>query len=83
MMLDGPMHGEAFAAYAEQCPAPILRPGDVVIMDNLSSHKGERMHKAIERREATPLFLPPCSPDFNPFEMVFAKIKARLRKATA
>ena len=83
MMLDGPMHGEAFAAYVEQCLAPILRPGDCVIMDNLSSHKGERVRRAIERRGATLLFLPPYSPDFNPIEMAFAKIKALLCKAAA
>ena len=78
MMLDGPMHGEAFAAYAEQYLAPILRPGDFVIMDNLSSHKGERVRRAIERQGATLLFLPPYSPDLNPIEMAFAKIKALL-----
>ena len=63
MVLDGPMHGEAFAAYVEQFLAPILRTGDVVIMDNLSSHKGARVRQAIEQRGATLLFLPPYSPD--------------------
>ena len=83
MMLDGPMHGEAFAAYVEQCLAPLLCTGDVVIMDNLSSHKGERVRQAIERQGARLLFLPPYSPDFNPIEMAFSKIKALLRKAAA
>jgi transposase len=83
MMLDGPMHGEAFAAYAERCFAPILRAGDVVVRDNLSSHKGERVRQAIERQGARLLFLPPYSPDFNPIEMAFAKVKALLRKAAA
>ena len=83
MVLDGPMHGEAFAAYVEQFLAPILRTGDVVIMDNLSSHKGARVRQAIEQRGATLLFLPHYSPDFNPIEMAFSKIKALLRKAAA
>lgn len=83
MMLDGPMYGEAFVAYVEQCLAPILRAGDIVIMDNLSSHKGERVRQAIEKQGARLLFLPPYSPDFNPIEMAFSKIKALLRKAAA
>lgn len=96
MMLDGPMHGEAFTAYVEQCLVPILNAGDAVIMDNLSSHKGERVRLAIERKGARLLFLPPYSPDFNPpygdchqspagqrIEMAFSKIKALLRKAAA
>lgn len=83
MMLDGPMHGEAFTAYVEQCLVPILNAGDTVIMDNLSSHKGERVRLAIERKGAKLLFLPPYSPDFNPIEMAFSKIKALLRRAAA
>jgi transposase InsO family protein len=64
-------------------PRPVLRPGDVVITDNLSSHKSERARRAIERRGAKLLFLPPYSPDFNPIEMAFAKVKALLCKAAA
>ena len=81
MVLDGPMHGDAFLAYVDQVLAPTLNPGDVVIMDNLPAHKSARIRDAIERTGARLRFLPPYSPDFNPIEMAFAKLKALLRKA--
>ena len=83
MLLDGPMNGDAFRAYAEQVLAPELRPGDVVVMDNLPSHKVSGIREAIEAAGARLLFLPPYSPDFNPIEMAFSKLKALLRKAAA
>jgi len=79
-VLDGPMNGEAFETYIETQLAPILARGDVVIMDNLSSHKSERVERLIRERGAWPLFLPPYSPDLNPIEMAFAKLKQLLRK---
>lgn len=82
MLLDGPMNGPAFLAYTEQVLAPELRPGDIVVMDNLPSHKIGGVREAIERAGARLLFLPPYSPDFNPIEMAFSKLKALLRKAT-
>lgn len=83
MLLDGPMNGPAFLAYAEQVLAPELRPGDIVIMDNLPSHKISGVREAIEKAGARLLFLPPYSPDFNPIEMAFSKLKAHLRAAKA
>ena len=83
MLLDGPMNGPAFLAYAEQVLAPALRSGDVVVMDNLPSHKISGVRDAIEKAGARLLFLPPCSPAFNPIEMAFSKLKALLRKAAA
>ena len=83
MMLDGPMNGAAFLAYVEQVLAPTLRPGDVVVMDNLPAHKSTPIRAAIEATGATLLYLPPYSPDFNPIENAFAKLKALLRKAEA
>lgn len=83
MLLDGPMNGPAFLAYTEQVLAPELRPGDIVVMDNLPSHKIGGVREAIERAGARLLFLPPYSPDFNPIEMAFSKLKALLRKAAA
>jgi transposase len=83
MMLDGPMNGDAFLAYVRDVLAPTLRFGDVVIMDNLPSHKVAGVREAIEAAGATLLYLPPYSPDFNPIEQAFAKIKALLRKAAA
>ena len=80
-VLDGPINREAFEAYVEQVLVPELRPGDVVIMDNLSSHKGSRVQEMIQAKGAELLFLPPYSPDFNPIEKVFSKLKALLRKA--
>ena len=83
MLLDGPMNGPAFLAYTEQVLAPELRPGDIVVMDNLPSHKISGVREAIERAGARLLFLPPYSPDFNPIEMAFSKLKALLRKVAA
>lgn len=79
--LDGPINREAFETYVEKVLAPDLRPGDVVIMDNLSSHKGDKVRELIEATGAKLRFLPPYSPDFNPIETAFAKLKALLRKA--
>lgn len=83
MVLDGPINGELFEAYVEQVLVPDLQPGDTVIMDNLGSHKGSAVREAIEAAGASLLYLPPYSPDFNPIEMAFAKLKAGLRKAAA
>lgn len=83
MVLDGPINREAFQAYVEQVLVRELRPGDIVIMDNLSSHKGQAVRQAIEAAGARLLFLPPYSPDFNPIENAFAKVKALLRAAAA
>jgi transposase len=80
-VLDGPINREAFETYVEKVLVPDLRPGDVVIMDNLSSHKGDKVRELIEAAGATLRFLPPYSPDFNPIENAFAKLKALLRKA--
>lgn len=81
VVFDQPINGEWFKAYVEQVLAPTLKPGDVVIMDNLSSHKGKAVRTAIRKAGAHLLFLPPYSPDLNPIEMVFAKLKSQLRKA--
>ena len=81
MMLDRAINGRSFEAYVEAFLVRALTPGDVVIMDNLGSHKGRRVRELIEAAGATLVFLPPYSPDFNPIEMAFAKIKALLRKA--
>jgi transposase len=83
MTLDGPMDGETFRAWTEQFLAPFLRPGDIVVMDNLPAHKVSGIRAAIEAQRALLLYLPPYSPDLNPIEMVFAKFKAALRKAAA
>jgi len=83
MVLDGPMTGAWFLAYVEQVLIPTLRPGDVVILDNLPSHKSVAAREAIEAAGARLLFLPPYSPDFNPIENAFSKLKALLRKAAA
>jgi transposase len=81
MVLDGPINGDWFEAYVAQVLLPTLRPGDVVIMDNLSSHKRASIKAMIEAKGAKLRFLPPYSPDFNPIEMAFSKLKALLRKA--
>lgn len=83
MVIDGAMNGEAFTAYAETLLAPTLGPGDIVVMDNLPAHKVKGARAAIERAGAILLFLPPYSPDFNPIEQAFSKLKALLRKAAA
>jgi transposase len=81
MVLDGPINGIWFQAYVEQVLVPALSPGDIVIMDNLGSHKGPKVRAAIEAVGAKLLYLPPYSPDFNPIENAFSKLKALLRKA--
>ncbi len=83
MVLDGPMHGQAFIAYVEQVLIPPLNPGDVVVMDNLPAHKPIAVREAIEAAGAELLYLPPYSPDFNPIEMAFSKLKAFLKKIAA
>jgi len=83
MTLDGAMNGAAFLAYVEQVLVPTLGPGDIVITDNLPAHKPDVIRRAIEAAGAEFLFLPPYSPDFNPIEMAFSKIKAHLKKAAA
>jgi transposase len=83
MVLDGPMDGAAFLAYVEQVLVPELRLGDIVVMDNLPAHKVTGVREAIETAGATLRYLPPYSPDFNPIEMAFSKLKALLRKAAA
>jgi transposase len=80
-VIDGPMNGNAFLAYVEQVLAPSLMPGDMVVLDNLSAHKVPGVREAIEAAGARLLYLPPYSPDFNPIEQLFAKLKALLRKA--
>jgi transposase len=80
MVLDGPINAAAFLAYVEQFLVPELSPGDIVVMDNLSSHKGKAIRRAIEAAGAELLYLPPYSPDLNPIENAFAKLKALLRK---
>jgi len=80
-VFNGPINGEAFTAYVEQVLAPTLVPGDVVILDNLGSHKGQAVRRAIRSAGAHMLFLPPYSPDLNPIEQVFAKLKHFLREA--
>jgi transposase len=80
-VLDGPINGESFSAYVEQVLAPTLNPGDIVVMDNLGSHKGKAINKAIRAKGARRFFLPQYSPDLNPIEQVFAKLKKLLRKA--
>ena len=80
-VLDGPINGEWFRAYVEQVLVPTLQPGDVVIMDNLGSHRGKAVRQAIRNAKAHLIFLPPYSPDLNPIEQVFAKLKTLLRKA--
>jgi transposase len=80
-VLSGPINREAFEAYLERVLVPGLRPGDVVAMDTLSSHKGPKVRALIEAAGARLLFLPPCSPGFNPIENAFARLKALLRKA--
>jgi transposase len=81
MVLDGPMNAAAFRAYVEQVLVPTLESGDIVVMDNLPAHKNAAIRNAIESKGATLRYLPPYSPDFNPIENAFAKLKALLRKA--
>jgi transposase len=81
-VFDGPINGETFQLYVEQVLVPSLEPGDIVIMDNLGSHRGQRVRSAIKGSGARLLFLPPYSPDLNPIEQVFAKLKHLMRKAS-
>lgn len=83
MVVDGPINGEFFLAYVRRVLVPVLRPGDRVIMDNLGSHKGAAVRAAIEAAGAELRFLPAYSPDLNPIENAFSKLKALLRKAAA
>ena len=80
-VVDGPINGAIFRAWVEQFLVPTLQPGDIVVLDNLGSHKGAAVRRAIRQAGAHLLFLPPYSPDLNPIEMVFAKLKTLLRKA--
>lgn len=80
-VFDGPINGECFRLYVEQMLVPCLRPGDIVIMDNLGSHKAEAIRAAIRKAGARLLFLPPYSPDLNPIEQVFSKLKHFMRIA--
>jgi len=82
-LLDGPIDGESFQLYVEKVLLPTLRPGDIVIMDNLGSHKGKAVRRLIRSAGAKLIFLPKYSPDLNPIEQVFAKLKHLLRKAAA
>ena len=82
-LLDGPIDGASFRAYVEKVLVPTLRPGDIVIIDNLGSHKGKAVRQAIRSAGAKLFFLPKYSPDLNPIEQVFAKLKHLLRKAAA
>ena len=81
LVVEGATTREVFETYIEQMLRPALRPGQVVVMDNLSSHKGERVHKLIEERGCKLLYLPPYSPDLNPIEEAFSKVKGLLREA--
>jgi transposase len=83
LVVDGPMRGEIFRAYVEQMLAPALSKGDVVVLDNLAAHKVAGVAEAIRAVGASLLYLPPYSPDLNPIEQLFAKLKALLRKAGA
>jgi putative transposase len=82
-LIDGPINGEAFLTYIEQVLVPTLKRGDIVIIDNLGSHKSKAVRRAIRSAGAKLFFLPPYSPDLNPIEQVFAKLKTLLRKAAA
>ena len=80
-VIDGPINGDSFLAYVEQVLVPTLKPRDIVVIDNLGSHKGKAVRRAIRAAGAKLFFLPPYSPDLNPIEQMFAKLKALLRKA--
>ena len=81
LVVDGPMNGQAFLVYVQEVLAPTLSEGDMVVIDNLPAHKVKGVRDAIEARGAKLIYLPPYSPDLNPIEMIFAKLKALLRKA--
>lgn len=80
-VIDGPINGAIFLVYIEKVLAPILRPGDIVVLDNLGSHKSKAARAAVRDRGAHMIFLPPYSPDLNPIEQVFAKLKHLMRNA--
>jgi transposase len=83
LVIDGPINGELFRAWVEQMLVPVLQPGDVVVLDNLRSHKVAGIEQAIRAAGAQLLYLPPYSPDYNPIEQVFSKLKTLLREAAA
>ena len=83
LLLDGPINATSFLAWVEQCLVPSLKFGDIVVLDNLGSHKGQAARKAIRAAGAKLIFLPPYSPDLNPIEQAFAKLKTLLRKVDA
>jgi transposase len=83
LVLDGAINGAAFLAYIEQILCPVLRPGDIVVCDNLASHKVSGVRDAVQARGASLLYLPPYSPDLNPIELAFSKLKRLLRSAAA
>ena len=83
MVLDGAMHGAAFLAYVEQALVPTLKPGDIVVMDNLPARRSAAVREAIRRAGAERRFLPPYGPDFNPMETAFFKFKAYLKRRAA
>lgn len=80
-VLDGPINGAAFRSYVTDALVPTLKPGDIVVLDNLGSHKGAAVRQAIRKAGARLVFLPPYSPDLNPIEQVFAKLKHMMRAA--
>jgi transposase len=82
-LFDGPINGEVFLAWVQESLVPTLKPGQIVIMDNLGSHRGKAVRQAIRQAGARLLFLPKYSPDLNPIEQVFSKLKHLLRKAQA
>ena len=82
-LLDGPINGPRFLTYVERFLVPTLKPGDIVVIDNLGSHRGKAVRKVIRKAAARLFFLPKYSPDLNPIEQMFAKLKALLRKADA
>lgn len=82
-VLDGPINATSFLAWVQQCLVPTLKHRDIVVMDNLGSHKGSAVRQAIKAAGATLIFLPPYSPDLNPIEQIFAKLKALLRRVNA
>lgn len=83
MVVDGAVNGDVFEAFVRKVLAPVLKPGDIVIMDNLSSHKRPKVRELLEEKRATLRYLPPYSPDWNPIEMVFSKVKQSLRSLAA
>jgi len=83
MSFEGAVNGDIFRVFVDQCLSPTLRYGDVVVMDNLPSHKVKGIEEAIESRGATLVYLPPYSPDFSPIEECWSKVKSRMRKTKA